>query len=116
MTSRSYSTTTLLSVHPIWPLLIGLGTALWFGIIGHRYRRAAALWAVAGLVVGLSIGEICSGLANAVAVPYSDVVISKYEAIAFAFSVIIIALSGFVLALLANPRAFPGQNDHKPTR
>ena len=88
--------------HPAWPFVIAAAAAVVFGWIGLRGRGAWLLWALAGAVFGLFTASLISGLADATALPYTDVVKSGHQAVALVISILIVAIIGFLLAVGAS--------------
>jgi hypothetical protein len=86
-----------------WPYAMALMAMVVFAVLGLKAGQPL-LWAFGGVVGGLSIATIASGLANASAVPYTDSIRTRNQFIAFAVFVVVFVLVGALLALASNSR------------
>src|SRR6516165_6445497 len=69
--------------HYFWPYGMALMAMVVFAFLGLKAGQPL-LWAFGGVAGGLSLATIASGLANAIAIPYTDAVKTRNQFIAFA--------------------------------
>ncbi len=89
-----------LTLHPAWPFAVALVAAIAFGFVGARLGQHWLSWAVGGGGIALVISGLASGLANAVALPYTRSVIRVDQLVALVVSVAIVLLIGWLLVFL----------------
>ncbi len=89
-----------LTMHPVWPFIIALGSAVAFGLSGPRVGEARLFRAIGGGVFGLVVSAIASGLANAITVPYTAPAINLHQFIAIVAAVVMITFVGLLAGLL----------------
>ncbi len=86
-----------LAPYLMWPYAVGLAAAICFGIIGFKMGQTWLPFVIGGGVFGLVTATVASGVANAVAVPYTDAVRNRYQLASLAVALVIIAVAGFLL-------------------
>ena len=86
-----------------WPYGIALMAMVVFAVLGLRAGQPL-LWAFGGFAGGVSLATIASGLANAIAIPYTDAVKTRNQFIAFAVVVSFFLLVSALLALASGRR------------
>jgi formate hydrogenlyase subunit 3/multisubunit Na+/H+ antiporter MnhD subunit len=81
--------------------VLAIITAAWFGLMGYRNHSSAAMWGIAGAVLGLCVTCVCLGIANAATVPYAPPKIHRLRWDAIATAVVIIGVLGAVVGTIS---------------
>jgi hypothetical protein len=76
-------------------LVIGILTALWFGVAAARTGQSRVLLGISGGFLGLVTSAICLGVGNAVSIPLSDAERLKSYLIRIVIAFVISALISF---------------------
>jgi len=90
-----------LTLHPAWPFVVALATGVIFGFLAVWVGQKPLFWVLGGAISGLVTSTLASGLANAMAVPYTAAEIRSHQMVAMMIAVAFLALVGFLLALSA---------------
>jgi hypothetical protein len=87
---------TVITLHPVWPILVAIIAAIGFGAIAVKARRSPISLSAAGGVASFLIGQITSGLANACAVPSTPWIRTRFQLFALVSTVALVGLAALL--------------------
>lgn len=80
--------------------IVAVLSAAWFGLMAHKLQKGIVLWCIGGAVLGLGVGTICLGLANAATVPYTPSEIHRTQWVGITCAVVVVGVTGAIIALV----------------
>ena len=91
-------------INPPFLYVIAVLSGLTFAAIAWRAGRGPVLWGISGSCYGLILSTCVVGLGHAIAVPYSEAVVSKNQMVSLIISVLLLVLTAAVTMLSLRKR------------
>jgi hypothetical protein len=83
----------------IVPWVLGLVTAIWFGLQARRSGRGVVIWSLAGGLFGLITSTFIFGLGHGACIPFSDGDGKRFYMEWTGIAIVVIAVFGWLFTL-----------------